>query len=343
MRAPPDWTVQRVRDLTCLDSVLDALAASVLAREDGRSRLAGAHARVAAIQIETIRLRETNGMSGLTLAAVSAAIAHAIAREGMPAAVRSLFEELQQRSRAGASGGDAADVDLERLVARIQALRAKTVAQGCTEQEALAAAEKVAELLDRYGLSLNAIDLRRQACQGVGIDTGRRRLAPIDDCVPSIAAFFDCRAWTEKRGSAPLRHIFFGLRADVEAAHYLHDLIARAFTTETDAFARDGFCADFTSGERRSATHSFQIGLARGINGKLHHLREQREAALSASSGRDLVPIKTSVVDAELDRLGLHFRRGGRASKRSVMTDAYAAGHEAGTRFEFRPGLAAGA
>jgi len=34
---------------------------------------------------------------------------------------------------------------------------------------------KVAELLDRHGLSLSEIELRRQACEGVGIDTARRR------------------------------------------------------------------------------------------------------------------------------------------------------------------------
>jgi hypothetical protein len=43
---------------------------------------------------------------------------------------------------------------LQRLVQRIQGLRAKTVAHGCTEAEALAPAEKLAKLLDRHGLSL---------------------------------------------------------------------------------------------------------------------------------------------------------------------------------------------
>src|SRR3984893_2613560 len=67
----------------------------------------------------------------------------------------------------------AGDKDLARVIQRIQALRAKTVDQGCTEQEALASANKVAELLDRYGLSLSEIELRRQVCEGIGIDTER--------------------------------------------------------------------------------------------------------------------------------------------------------------------------
>ncbi len=39
---------------------------------------------------------------------------------------------------------------LDRLKARIQGLRSKTTDNGCTEAEALLAATKVAELLDRY-------------------------------------------------------------------------------------------------------------------------------------------------------------------------------------------------
>jgi len=38
---------------------------------------------------------------------------------------------------------------LHKLKTRIQALRAKTIDNGCTEAEALLAAAKVAELLDR--------------------------------------------------------------------------------------------------------------------------------------------------------------------------------------------------
>ena len=39
-----------------------------------------------------------------------------------------------------------------KIAARIRALLAKTVENGCTEAEALSAAAKVAELLDRHDL-----------------------------------------------------------------------------------------------------------------------------------------------------------------------------------------------
>ena len=54
--------------------------------------------------------------------------------------------------------------DLDKLKARLQGLRAKTIANGCTEAEALAAAAKLAELLDRYDLSLTDLELREEAC-----------------------------------------------------------------------------------------------------------------------------------------------------------------------------------
>jgi len=133
---------------------------------------------------------------------------------------------------------------------------------------------------------------------------------------------------------------FSACGAAVEAAHYLHDLIARAFATETRQFVRGEFYAKLDSGERRSATNSFQIGLGRGIVSKLHSLRQERESALQGSSGRQLIPIKTSVIDDEVARLGLHFRARGQASMRYVMTDAFEAAQAAGKRFEYRPGLA---
>jgi hypothetical protein len=221
---------------------------------------------------------------------------------------------------------------------RIQGLRAKTVAQGCTEHEALAAAEKVAELLDRHGLSLNELEFKAQPCEGVGIQTNRRRAAPIDACIPAIAAFFDCRVWQERVDDAPLRYIFFGLRGDVAAAQYLYELVERAFETETHAF-RSSEIYIAMAGERRSATSSFQTGLAQGIAGKLQASRAARDAVMRSASGRDLVPVKAAMVDEEMEKLGLSLTRRVLSRGKRVLSDAYAAGQAAGERFEYSPAI----
>jgi hypothetical protein len=235
-----------------------------------------------------------------------------------------------------------ADADLDKVLARIQALRAKTMDRGCTEEETIAAAAKVAELLDRYGLSLGEVELRDQSCEGFGVGTGRRRFGPIDGCIPAVGEFCDCRVWSEKAADGEIRYVFFGLPADVAGARYLYELVQRAFATETELFKRSELYAEHRSGDRRSATQSFQTGLAHGIARKLDALRRRRGEAMRTATGRDLVPVKEAAVEEELAKLGLRFQTRGGGRGRYVLRDAYEAGHEAGDRFEYRPGIAEG-
>jgi hypothetical protein len=332
---PDAALLARTRQGADLTTILDALAAAVLAGDAGRAEVALAFERLLAVQLETVRRREATSAAGLSLDAVARGLDDAMRSRAWPQRVRTLFETL----RAQVSGGRLAeDPGLERLVQRIHALRAKTVAQGCTEQEALAAAEKVAELLDRHGLSLNELEFKSQPCEGIGIQTNRRRAAPIDACIPGVAAFFDCRVWQERAEDAPLRYIFFGLRGDVAAAQYLYEMVERAFETETDAFrASDVYFA--MAGERRSATNSFQTGLAQGIAGKLQSMRAARDAVIRSASGRDLVPVKATMVDEEMEKLGLSLTRRVLSRAKSVLTDAFQAGQAAGERFELSPAI----
>ena len=71
-------------------------------------------------------------------------------------------------------------------------------------------------------------------------------------------------------------------------------------------------------------------------------MKAEREALNLASSGRDLVPLKTSVIDDELAKLGLTFHVTSRGRRKRVLADAYAAGQIAEYQFEVRVGIAAG-
>ena len=337
-RAPDASLLQRTRQLADLPTMLEALAAAALARDAGEEGMAIAIERLLLVQMETVLRRERVGSGTLTLGAVGRALDNAIAAGRLPPDACTLFRTLQQRLAGGIGARHAGDPALERLVQRIQGLRAKTVAQGCTEQEALAAAEKVAELLDRYGLSLGELDFRAQPCDGIGIQTNRRRFAPIDSCVPGIAAFFDCRVWLEQAKGTALRYVFFGLRGDVAAAQYLYEMVERAFETETEAFRASGLYARM-AGERRSATNSFQIGLGRGISDKLQAMRTARYANQRSAAGRDLVPVKAAMVDEEVAKLGLDLQTREMGRGRRVLSDAFAAGEAAGQRFEFTPAI----
>ncbi len=341
---PEAALIRQARGLAAARHLFQALTRDAISREHGRADLAEAFSRIAFIMMETLDRRAAagSGDEDRSFELMAAEIDRAIAENRLPRGTRALFDELRRRvmaSRRADAGKAPRDAELARVLQRIQALRAKTVEQGCTEQEALASARKVAELLDRYGLSLGEVEMREQACEGVGLDTGRQRRAPIDDCIPAIALFCDCKVWMETAASGAIRYVFFGLPADVEAAHYIYDLIVVTFATETARFKKNNIT--IAPNARRVSTRSFQIGLAHGIADKLKSMKAERDAANRLSTGRDLVPMKASVIDDELEKLGLAFHAKAQSRKRNVAPDAYHAGRAAGRKFEPRRGVEA--
>lgn len=335
---PTAAQVQRARQSAGSGDIVEAIIGVSAARLLGPDSLAAAYERLALIQMETVECRAATGLSA-SLDRAAAALEQAIAEGAAPPTARDVFRELRRRVRVAPPGRKAANVDLDKVLGRIQALRGKTVDRGCTEQEAMLAAEKVAELLDRYGLSLSEVELKNQTCEGAGIETGRKRFGPIDACIPAIGSFCDCRVWSEKTAAGEIRYVFFGLPADVAGARYLYDLVDQVFETETEQFKAGALYVKHHSSERRSATVSFQTGLAHGIAGKLHALHAEREAAMRTSTGRDLVPIKEAVVDGELAKLGMTFQTRSSQRGKRVLSDAYDAGREAGDQFEYRAGI----
>ena len=78
---------------------------------------------------------------------------------------------------------------MESLIKKLQSLQNKTTANGCTEQEALRAAEKVAELLDKYGLSIEQLKLDKanDECSAGAFDLGsKRQTHPVVLCMSAM-------------------------------------------------------------------------------------------------------------------------------------------------------------
>jgi hypothetical protein len=229
--------------------------------------------------------------------------------------------------------------ELDKLKSRIQALRAKTIDNGCTEDEALSAAAKVAELLDRHDLSLTDIELREEHCERAEFATGRRKRIPLDECVGAVAAFCDCRVWREKTATGELRYVFFGLRADVAVAHYLTELIDGAVRSELGRYKNSREYLRFRHNERHMANSSFALGMVTSIADKLSAMKAERDG-VNRSSGRDLVVVKSAIVAEELARLDLNLRTV-RATRRFVSTAAFDAGSAAGSALAVNPGIGA--
>ena len=226
---------------------------------------------------------------------------------------------------------------VDKLKTRIQGLRAKTTDNGCTEAEALLAAAKVAELLDRYDLSLTDVEIRHAPCERREYETHRKKRIPLDDCIGAIANFCDCRVWREKNQTGEARYVFFGLRSDIEVAHYLTELIDNAVRSELGRYKTSAGYRRFRHQDRHVANSSFTLGMVASIADKLTAMKAERDA-VNNGTGRDLVVLKASVVDAELDKLDLKLRAVRRPS-RMVSTSAYEAGSTAGASLAINPGI----
>jgi hypothetical protein len=195
-----------------------------------------------------------------------------------------------------------------RVKARIKALTEKTVANGCTEAEAMSAAEMVGRLLERYALSMDEIEIRSSRCVQREVPLGGKRRRPIDGCVPSVARFCDCKVWlahgTDEKGAGPegtargKRYVFFGFETDADLATYLFSVIDRAVATETDTFKVAH--PRLRAARLRQGSASFQHGLVARVAARLDEMHEAREASVKAqrSTGTALILAKHQVVNA---------------------------------------------
>lgn len=226
---------------------------------------------------------------------------------------------------------------LDKLRTRIQGLRAKTIDNGCTEGEALAAAAKVAELLDRYDLSLSDVEIREAPCERREYETHRKKRIPLDDCIGAIADFCDCRVWREKNAAGEARYVFFGLRSDIEVAHYLTEVIDTAVRSELGRYKTTAEYQRFRHQDRHVANASFALGMVASIADKLVAMKAGRDE-VNDGTGRGLVVLKAAVVDTELEKLDLKLRTVSSRS-RMVSPSAYDAGGVAGASLAINPAI----
>jgi hypothetical protein len=140
---------------------------------------------------------------------------------------------------------------------------------------------------------------------------------------------------TNQAGEA--RYVFFGLRSDIEVAHYLTELIDNAVRSELGRYKNSAAYRRFRHQDRHVANSSFTLGMVASIADKLTAMKRERDA-VNNGTGRDLVVLKASVVDAELGKLDLKLRTVRRAT-RMVSPTAYEAGEIAGASLAINPGI----
>ena len=231
--------------------------------------------------------------------------------------------------------------DLAKIRAKLAALRAKTTANGCTEAEAIAAAEKAAELMSSHGLS--EADLDRPVYDELQIELGARR-TPLDRIWPMVAKFAECRGWLHRDGTR-WRFVYFGRDADVLVAEYVHEVVRRAADTAVAAFKAS---ADYQKRRkpktRAHALKAFLEGFAISIVARLFDGLWKRLNRAAPGKANALMTSADARLNAELNRRGKEFCnvRGLARAKGKFRDEARARGYGAGKKLAIEAGVADG-
>lgn len=204
----------------------------------------------------------------------------------------------------------ATDALREAVARRVRALMAKTVENGATEAEAIAAAAKARSLLDAYRLTQSDLEVEAEPIEDTLLDRpNAQRLAAVDLTLTGIDRYCGVKTWfNRQRGVRRIRMI--GLKSDVEMAVYLYRLIAEAIKRETVAYAGRPGGRDGGASVTRTLNQSFQVGMAHRINARLKDMAKALEPTARTATGTALVVVKSAAVNAAFDKLGIKLSGG---------------------------------
>ena len=189
----------------------------------------------------------------------------------------------------------------KKLRETIAALKAKTTGNGCTEAEALSAAEKVAELLSKHGVA----DVAQLEFEQVSVEIGRRTV--VDNLWGQVAVFCHCKLWYRGDGRR-WAVVYFGRWNDTAVAEYLHGLLERHIKEATKAFQKTKeYTRRRSPRTKREATKAFQEGLVSALANKLWAFQWRRVPKVEGTNHQALVLSPLGAVEAELEKMNIQF------------------------------------
>jgi hypothetical protein len=235
----------------------------------------------------------------------------------------------------------AVNSERERVKEKIVKLLNVTRERGASENEAMMAAERAAELMAHF--DIEATELSIQSARSIEKTAQKRRYGNrqiATRCAYWVAQLCDCMTW-----QYPDRHVFFGLPHDAEIAAHLFDTISNGILAEADIYkasphfplaaerARQEYGID-----ARAVVGTFITGVEDRICGRLRVLRDGKGQAVQEATGRSLVIVKAEQVKKDFEALEIKLRH--RRTQQSVWSGAaYRSGASAGDRIPLSRGV----
>ena len=224
---------------------------------------------------------------------------------------------------------------------RILGLMAKTTENGCTEAEAMAAAQKVQEFLHMYQLDLSDLEISESKCT-TGTYNAQAKADPmVVNVLSAIAKFTDTRCWKSRDDYGFMTYKFFGLEHDVLIAEYITKICDWAIIWGGEEYKETDDWKFSPKNRRGALKGDYQYGMAIRLSERLREMKRAQQNKDVATTGRDLVIVKGSVVTEEFAKLNLRLKSS-RMKNRAVDAGAYAAGQDAGNKVALNPGVEQG-
>lgn len=218
----------------------------------------------------------------------------------------------------------------ERIAARIRALLAKTVENGCTEEEALNAAQKAAEMLAKYNLTVDEVQMRESGFS--------RKTETFDDDVgerlwkiaAAVAHMTGSRYWVSAAGVRPVQINFFGFTHEVEVSRYVLEICATAMRQQERRLKVQHRL--LRPAVQRRHTLPFLDGMADRLHRRIWEMKPP------APTGTGLIVLHKQLIDDALKAEGLDFTS--RKTRNSRDHEAsYRDGVKAGDKVSLNKGL----
>lgn len=227
-----------------------------------------------------------------------------------------------------------------RILSLIRELQKHTTENGCTEAEALLAAEKISQLLLEYQLVLTDLNEIEEALYATfarvyGGGTMRRRSwHETRQTWHAVACFTDTQYWCRDN-----QLIFFGCQTDCEIAFFLCDLFKNTSEVEWQTFRR----LEQGRTDRRGRA-SFMAGFCSRISERLKQLKNTRgRNGPEPAKSHALVVLKDQLLAQKFSdyqrKTGLRLRLKSRSPTFEYDFSNYRAGADAGNRTTITVGI----
>lgn len=226
-----------------------------------------------------------------------------------------------------------------KIAKQVAALLAKNLENGATEHEAFAAAQKARELIDKYGLSKEAIE---HDVETIGIHAVKRdnykTFVIKDQLADYVARYCDSKVWIDRKAGTTT---FFGMGQDRAFAGWLLESLDLFVRNQTVTFMEaKGFKAGAGPWDMQKG---FMTGCIARIQQRLHMLAEERiRTSKPGGRGKSLVHVKMGLVEATYAKLNIPTAKEKIASKKGDSR-SFSAGVAAGDRATFNRPLGNGA